>query len=177
MENLELQLASTREKTDLVLSNLLSELQLLQKKVKETTTKVKEVQRQVLRERKETNKVTSKFFKTNKKKKRSGNKSPGGFTKPAPLSGPMCEFLGEEVGTEMPRIDVTRRINLYVKENKLQNPENKREIVADNKLRELLYLKNNDTLTYFNLQRFMKVHFLKRTETGEVLPFNPPVTV
>merc|ERR1711907_284524 len=178
LENLELQLAPMREKTDLLLSTLLNEFQTLQKSLKELSTKLKEVQRQVGKERKETRKVSNKYFKTNKKKKRSGNKSPGGFTKPAPLSEPMCQFLGEEVGTEMPRIDVTRRINLYVKENKLQNPDNKREIVADNKLRELLYLTNNDTLTYFNLQRFMKVHFLKRTESGEVVPFTPPsVTV
>ena len=121
----------------------------------------KELQRQVAKERKETMKQVSKYFKLNKKKKRSGNRAPGGFTKPTLLSDNMCKFLGEPSGTEKPRIYVTKFLHEYVKEHKLQNPENKREIVADDKLRELLHLTNNDKLTYFNLQRFMKVHFMK----------------
>merc|ERR1711907_436010 len=54
LENLELQLAPMREKTDLLLSTLLNEFQTLQKSLKELSTKLKEVQRQVGKERKET---------------------------------------------------------------------------------------------------------------------------
>ena len=88
----------------------------------------------------------------------------------------MCLFLEVENGTELPRTEVTRRVNRYVKENDLQNPENKKQILADGKLKSLLYLSDDDELTYFNLQRFMKIHFLKKNpETGEVLPFGGPI--
>ena len=39
------------------------------------------------------------------------------------------------------------------------------KILADLKLKELLKLKPNDELTYFNLQRFMSPHFPKKAVT------------
>ena len=56
-----------------------------------------------------------------------------------------------------------------------KNPDNRKQILADTKLKSLLFLKEGDELTYFNLQRFMKVHFLKKDkETGVVSEFVPP---
>jgi len=143
--------------------------------VKEILAVVRNLQRQVNRERKETAKVLKKLAKTQRKKRRGGNKAPGGFTKPTPLSEPMCQFLEVESGTELPRTEVTRRVNQYVKDHSLQNPENKKIILPDAKLKGLLYLSDDDELTYFNLQSFMKIHFLKRdAKTGEIAAFAPP---
>jgi chromatin remodeling complex protein RSC6 len=48
------------------------------------------------------------------------------------------EELSKIVGTEpLPRSEVTKKIWDYIKKNKLQNPENKREILADDKLQPI----------------------------------------
>ena len=163
-----------RSSTDTLLKNVLETVQVRIAADKKLLTFLREINRQVLRERKETDKLLKKLSKSQRKRS-SGNKAPGGFTKPTPISQPMCDFLGVEFGTEMPRTEVTRCINRYVKDNNLQNPENKKQILADNKLTALLFLKEGDELTYFNLQRFMKFHFLKKDkETGVVSDFAPP---
>ena len=170
------QFHENREKTDELLKGLISTVQDRIASDKALLSSLRELNRQVTRERKEVGKLVKKLNKGQRKKRRGGNKSPGGFTKPAPLSDQMCAFLEVAVGTELPRTEVTRRVNRYVKENDLQNPENKKQILADGKLMSLLYLKDSDELTYFNLQRFMKIHFLKKNpDTGEVLPFGGPV--
>ena len=125
---------------------------------------MRELNRQVIRERKEVEKVVKKMNKGQRKKRKGGNKSPGGFTKPAPLSVTMCTFLNVSEGTELARTEVTRRVNAYVKDHNLQNPSNKKQIIPDANLKSLLNLQDTDELTYFNLQRYMKGHFLKAPE-------------
>ena len=171
------QFCETQEKTDELLKNLILTVQERIASDKDLLVSLRELNRQVARERKDVSKVVKKLTKSQRKKRRGGNKSPGGFTKPAPLSEHMCAFLEVPEGTELPRTEVTRRVNKYVKDNDLQNPENKKQILADGKLKSLLFLKDNDELTYFNLQRFMKVHFLKKDpDTGLVSAFSEPIT-
>ena len=64
----------------------------------------------------------------------------------------------------MARTEVTREINAYIREHKLQDKENGRKIIADKKLTGLLKLKKGDELTYFNLQKYMSPHFAKATD-------------
>jgi chromatin remodeling complex protein RSC6 len=61
----------------------------------------------------------------------------------------------------MARTLVTSEINTYIRENNLKDPTNGRQINADAKLAALLQLKADDKLTYFNLQRYMRIHFEK----------------
>ena len=98
---------------------------------------------------------------SNRKKKASGSRQPSGFVKPTRISDELAAFLGKTVGTEMARTVVSREINAYIRENKLQDPANGRRIHADTKLTTLLKLNPSDELTYFNLQRYMKHHFVK----------------
>jgi hypothetical protein len=88
---------------------------------------------------------------------------PSGFTKPNLISDELAMFLGEPVGTEMARSDVSKAITRYIRENGFQDPENDRKINPDEKLSNLLRLKEEekDTLTYFNLQKYLKPHFIK----------------
>lgn len=88
-------------------------------------------------------------------------RAPSGFAKPALISDELCNFLGKPSGTEMARTEVTQHITSYIKENNLQNAANKREISPDAKLKNLLNIENGDVLTFFNLQKYMKVHFPK----------------
>ena len=96
-----------------------------------------------------------------KKRRNTGNRKPSGFIKPTPISEELAKFLGKEVGTEMARTAVSKEINAYIQEHKLQDKSNGRIIHADAKLSKLLKLSKDDELTYFNLQRFMKIHFFK----------------
>ncbi len=102
---------------------------------------------------------------SSKRAKRAGNRQPSGFVKPTRISDELAKFLGKTVGTEMARTDVSKEINAYIRANNLQRPDNGRFIVPDAKLTTLLKLGKNDELSYFNLQRYMKPHFIK-TETS-----------
>jgi hypothetical protein len=98
---------------------------------------------------------------SNRKKKSSVSRQPSGFVKPTRISDELAGFLGKTIGTEMARTVVSKEINAYIRENKLQDPANGRRIHADTKLTTLLKLNPSDELTYFNLQRYMKHHFVK----------------
>ena len=74
-------------------------------------------------------------------------------------------FLRKPDGTEMARTEVTKEINAYIREHKLQDPNNGRKILADKKLSALLSLGKNEELTYFNLQKYMSPHFAKATSS------------
>ena len=96
-----------------------------------------------------------------KRPRKSGNRSPSGFVKPTLISEELANFLKKPKGTEMARTQVTREINKYIVEHKLQDPSNGRKILADSKLRKLLKITKEDELTYFNLQKYMSPHFAK----------------
>jgi chromatin remodeling complex protein RSC6 len=99
--------------------------------------------------------------KNSKKRKSSGNRAPSGFVKPTRISDELSKFLGKTVGTEMARTEVSKEINAYIREKGLQDKENGRKIHPDASLSKLLALTAADELTYFNLQRYMKHHFIK----------------
>jgi chromatin remodeling complex protein RSC6 len=96
-----------------------------------------------------------------KKGKRNGNRQPSGFVKPTKISDELAAFLGKAVGSELARTEVSKEINQYIRGNKLQDAANGRIIHPDAKLSALLKLASGDELTYFNLQRYMKHHFIK----------------
>jgi hypothetical protein len=115
----------------------------------------KTLEKTVSREMKNAQKLSS------KKRRSSGNRKPSGFVKPTRISDELAQFLGKTIGTEMARTDVSKEINTYIQANGLQDKENGRRIHPDEKLTKLLKVSKDDELTYFNLQRYMKHHFMK----------------
>jgi chromatin remodeling complex protein RSC6 len=100
--------------------------------------------------------------KASSKRRRNGvARQPSGFVKPTRISDELAEFLGKSLGTEMARTAVSKEINTYIRANNLQDKANGRKINPDSKLLKLLKLNKEDELTYFNLQRYMKHHFVK----------------
>ena len=53
---------------------------------------------------------------------------------------------------------IVTRIHLYIKENNLQDTEQKTNILYDEHLKKLFKLKKNQKLTFFNLPKFIKIH-------------------
>ena len=96
-----------------------------------------------------------------KKRKVSANRQPSGFVKPTRISDELATFLGKDIGSEMARTEVSKEINLYIRSKSLQDKQNGRKIHPDAALTKLLNIGKGEELTYFNLQRYMKHHFLK----------------
>lgn len=116
-------------------------------------------------------KVTTRELKnaqksSSKKKKNTANRQPSGFVKPTRISDELAKFLGKASGTEMARTEVSKEINGYIRAKGLQDPTNGRKINPDQSLAKLLNIQNGDELTYFNLQRYMKHHFIKSTASA-----------
>lgn len=99
--------------------------------------------------------------KENQKSKNKGNRNPSGFANPTKISEQLCDFMKIPNGSEMARTDVTKYIIKYIKENELQNKENAKMIDPNQTLKSLLDVKENEPLTYFNIQRYMNKHFIK----------------
>lgn len=137
-------------------SDVLEKLQSFSNDLKAIITIVKSLQKDNIKLQKQTNKKT-------KKAASGGSRTLSGFAKPSQLSDQLCEFMNIAKGTSMARTEVTRMINEYIKKNNLQDAGDKRHIIPDAKLKQILNLGADDKLTYFNLQKFMKHHFTKET--------------
>jgi upstream activation factor subunit UAF30 len=130
-----------------------TKLQTLVSALASLRTELRGIERQVERELRAARKATD------KKRRKNINRQPSGFVKPTLISNELAAFLGKSNGSEMARTEVTREINTYIRDKSLQDKENGRRILPDAKLKKLLKLKDDDELTYFNLQRFMSPHF------------------
>ena len=131
-----------------ILSNFKSQISQLQQTVK---TLERNVRKKIKTLEKEASKNRNK-----------GNKKPTGFASPMNVTPELCKFMKAPEGSKHARTEVTKFLIQYIKENKLQNPQQKKEINPDKALSSLLDIKKNskEPLTYFNLQSKMNKHFI-----------------
>lgn len=98
-------------------------------------------------------------------------RKPSGFARPSPLSDQLCAVLGVDKGTEMPRTTVTRMICKIIKDNGINDSVNKRQIDLSKPqataLKALLDPEPGATITYFNLQKYLKKHIGPASDTTE----------
>jgi len=98
--------------------------------------------------------------------------STSGFMKPVGITPAMASFTGWDVSKLCSRVDVTKFICKYIRENNLQNSEDRRQILVDDKLKALLNYDPSSPpvdkktgkpapLTYFRLQQYIQPHFVK----------------
>ena len=123
--------------------------------IKELSSQVSRLEKRVTRDQK----VMSKKMKGKTKRVVDPNKPPSGFAKPGKVSDELRSFLGLGKDELIARTEVTKRITKYCQDNKLQKAEDRRTIHVDAPLRKLLRIPKGDQLTFFNLQKYMKVHY------------------
>jgi chromatin remodeling complex protein RSC6 len=106
-------------------------------------------------------KNASKSKKSKKSSVPNPNRQASGFVKPSAVSEELLKFFGKEAGTMMSRVEVSKEITAYIEKNSLKDKDNGRQINPDAKLTKLLKVNAGEVLTYFNLQRYLKIHFIK----------------
>ena len=92
---------------------------------------------------------------------REARRANNAFLKPRLISPELCAFMGIEAGSSRSQTDVTKHVAAYVKGNSCFDPANKRRIIPDSNLSKLLKVTDKDTVTYLNLQSYLKAHFVK----------------
>ena len=98
---------------------------------------------------------TSKVDKPGQEKadQREAKEPTSAFLKPLQPSQELAAIVGS---APLPRSEVVRKIWEYIKKHKLQNPRNKREIMADEKLQAVFGGKNK--VSMFELNKHLAQH-------------------
>ena len=92
-----------------------------------------------------------------KKAARSAN---SGFNRKQNVSEQLRGFLNLAPGDKISRSEVTKAINVYIKERGLKDSKNGRQINLDDNLRALLCPDEGVEVTFLNLQKFVSPHFI-----------------
>lgn len=79
-------------------------------------------------------------------------KANSAFMKPMNLTPELEEVVGKG---PMPRSEVVKQLWVYIKKNDLQNPQNKRNILADDKLKPIF---GKDEVTMFEMTKLVSGH-------------------
>jgi upstream activation factor subunit UAF30 len=94
-----------------------------------------------------------------KAKKRAEN---NGFNRKQEITPKLREFLGLPDQELISRSEVTKFINKYITDKGLKHPDNGRQLILDDKLKELLNPPAEVTVTYLNLQKYLSPHYVKK---------------
>jgi chromatin remodeling complex protein RSC6 len=89
------------------------------------------------------------------------NQVVSGILEKQSISDELATFMGLSANSQASRVDVAKFISAYVKEHGCFDPSFKCRIVPDAALSKLLCVKDDEEVTYLNLQKFLKVHFVK----------------
>jgi len=94
-----------------------------------------------------------------KAKARSVN---NGFNRKQEITPKLREFMGIKEGELVSRSEVTKYINKYILDKGLKHPDNGRQIVLDDTLKELLNPPVDEQVTYLNIQKYLSPHYIKK---------------
>jgi len=142
-----------------VLLDYSSEIENIRVKVKSIQSLLKDTLGELTTLEKRCNRERKFAEKKMKGRTRNSGNAKNGFSKPGPVSDELRGFLGIGADDLIARVDVTKAITKYCQENKLQNEADKRILLPDTTLLKLLKINKKTELTYFNLQKYLKIHF------------------
>ncbi|CAO2833423.1 unnamed protein product [Amaranthus hypochondriacus] len=91
------------------------------------------------------------------KKASSTPKRPNGVMKIVPISPALSSFIGSP---ETSRAEAVKKVWQYIKQNNLQNPANKREILCDENLKALF--NGKDSVGFLEVASLLTHHFVKK---------------
>lgn len=75
-----------------------------------------------------------------------------GIHKPVTPSGDLAAIVGKDA---QPRSEIVSKMWDYIKKNDLQNPKDKREILADDKLKKIF---GKDKVSMFEMNKHISTH-------------------
>ena len=84
--------------------------------------------------------------------KTTGDDKPNALQKPVQPSKELAAVVGSE---QLSRGEVVSKVWDYIKSHKLQNPQNRREILADDKLKKVF---GKDKVTMFEMTKHLAQH-------------------
>ncbi|MBW0001547.1 MAG: hypothetical protein JO015_20830 [Verrucomicrobia bacterium] len=87
------------------------------------------------------------------KKTTSTKKAPNALAKPVRPDQTLAAIVGSD---PLPRTELTKRVWAYIREHKLQDPQDRRRIRADDKLRAVF--NGQDSASMFELTKFVNGH-------------------
>jgi chromatin remodeling complex protein RSC6 len=94
-------------------------------------------------------------------------RKPSNFEIPVPISDELSAFLGRGKNSSVSRASVNKSLNDYIKSHGLNQGQN---INPDATLRKLLTVPEGESLTIFNIQKYMRRHFLKPAAATTAAP-------
>ncbi|OGI20416.1 MAG: hypothetical protein A3B68_02720 [Candidatus Melainabacteria bacterium RIFCSPHIGHO2_02_FULL_34_12] len=86
-------------------------------------------------------------------KKKSTRKPNAAFMKPLKPDSALAEVVGDK---PIPRTEITKRLWVYIKKNKLQNPKDRRKIDADEVLKAIFNGKKQ--VSMFEMTKLIAKH-------------------
>lgn len=159
-----------------------SKLETILKEFKTATSSLRQLKREIVSMEKSLKKFEDKKARRRKAATldEHGNKRKNGFNRENNLiSDELADFIGWDHGKPISRSEVTRRLTTYVKDNQLQDPENRRFVNLDGdagqKLKSLLSdivdeSGNPVRLTIITINKYVNKHYV-----GKVVEEAPAV--
>ena len=113
------------------------------------------------RDSKKKRKISPEDMTPEQRKAWEARRANNAFLVERPLSPELCSFMGLPAGSKRSQTQVTKHISEYVKSHNCYDPSFKRRILPNAALGKLLKVDDKTEVTYLNLQKFLKVHFVK----------------
>jgi len=156
------------QSSEVLLASLTEQLKALSA---EFTTKVREAvkatqeaakaAKKEQRDSKKKRKVSPDQMTPEQRKAWEARRANNAFLVERPLSPELCHFMGISSGSKRSQTQVTKYVSEYVKSHNCFDPSFKRRIIPNAALAKLLRVDDKTEVTYLNLQKYLKVHFLK----------------
>jgi chromatin remodeling complex protein RSC6 len=160
--------AAPSQSSEVLLATLTEQLKALSTeftaKVREAVKATQEAAKQAKKEQRDSKKkrkINPEDMTPEQRKAWEARRANNAFLVERPLSPELCSFMGIATGSKRSQTQVTKHISDYVKSHSCFDPTFKRRILPNAALAKLLKVDDKTEVTYLNLQKFLKVHFLK----------------